>query len=62
MQLAYYTYAFYTGTILITMPVINSNTHNFYNAGDLFACFFLVLDGILYLGMASPKIKAVKEG
>lgn len=59
---AYYAYAFFIGTILITSDVINTNTGDDYTSGDILACFFGVVFGVFALGMATPNIKAVSEG
>lgn len=58
----YYAYAFYVGSILVEKQVINSNTGEIYNSGDIMSCFFGVVFGIFSLGMASPNMKAVVEG
>ena len=70
---AYYGYAYYIGTILITKPVVNQNSYKYqdttsptfnpyYNSGDIMSCFFGVVFGVFSLGMATPNIKAITEG
>ncbi len=44
---AYYAYAYYVGTILITKPVENPKYGEYYNAGDIMSCFFGVVFGVL---------------
>jgi len=50
----YYAYGFYTGSWLITKQVENSQSHAVYNAGDILACFFGIVFGVMSLGMANP--------
>lgn len=50
----YYSYGFYTGSWLITKLVENSNSGKPYNIGDVLACFFGIVFGVMALGMASP--------
>ena len=59
---AYYAYAFYTGSWLITKEVNNTRTGEPYNSGDILSCFFGVIFGVFALGQAAPNIKAVTEG
>jgi ATP-binding cassette subfamily B (MDR/TAP) protein 1 len=62
VMFAYYAYAFYTGSWLITKQVINTNNGEVYTSGDIMACFFGVVFGVFSLGMATPNIKAITEG
>jgi hypothetical protein len=50
----YYAYGFYTGSWLITKQVENTQSHEIYNAGDILACFFGIVFGVMSLGMANP--------
>ena len=59
---AYYAYAFYTGSWLITEQVVNTRSGTPYNSGDILSCFFGVIFGVFALGQAAPNIKAVTEG
>lgn len=62
VMFGYYAYAFYTGSLLITTGVINSNTGLAYTSGDIISCFFGIVFGVFSLGMATPNIKAITEG
>ena len=59
---AYYGYAFYAGSYLITKQVINTQSGIAYTSGDILSCFFGVVFGVTALGMVTPNIKAVTEG
>lgn len=59
---AYYAYAFYTGSYLVTKQIENSNFHRDYSSGDILSCFFGVVFGVFSLGSATPNIKAITEG
>jgi len=58
----YYAYGFYTGSWLITKRVTNTNNGEFYTIGDILACFFGIVFGVMSLGMASPQLKSITEG
>mmetsp|Transcript_8698 Transcript_8698/g.6448 ORF Transcript_8698/g.6448 Transcript_8698/m.6448 type:complete len:197 (+) Transcript_8698:676-1266(+) len=64
VMFAYYAYAFYFGTLLITKPEENTSKKGdpYYNGGDIMTCFFGVVFGIFSLGMAFPNMKAISEG
>jgi len=58
----YYGYGFYTGSWLITKKVENSNSKELYNVGDILACFFGIVFGVMSLGFAAPQLKSITEG
>ena len=58
----FYAYAFYIGSYLVTKEVENSNSGKIYSNGDVTTCFFGIVFGVFYLGMATPNIKAITEG
>jgi ABC transporter transmembrane region len=47
----YYAYGFYTGSWLITKQVVNDNNGEVYTIGDILACFFGIVFGVMSLGM-----------
>lgn len=57
-----YAYSFYMGSVWIYVGIQNTSYNRSYSAGDVLACFFGVVFGIMSLGMAGPNIKAVTEG
>jgi ATP-binding cassette subfamily B (MDR/TAP) protein 1 len=58
----YYSYAFYTGSFFVTIPVNNAISGTSYTSGDIMSCFLGVVYGIFSLGMATPNFKAIAEG
>ena len=62
VMFGYYAYGFYTGSFLITKQIENSNSGKVYNVGDILACFFGIVFGVMSLGMSSPQIKSITEG
>lgn len=58
----YYAYGFYTGSWLITKQIINSNSGEIYNIGDILSCFFGIVFGVMSLGMSAPQLKSITEG
>ena len=59
---AYYAYAFYTCSFLVTNRVYNPYSQKEYDSGDIMSCFFGIVFGVFALGMATPNIKAITEG
>jgi len=57
-----YAYSFYIGSVFIYRGVNNTTYNRIYSAGDILACFFGVIFGMMSLGLAGPNIKAVTEG
>ena len=52
----YFTWAFYSGSFMITRKEWNDNTDKFYTSGDILACFLGIVYGVFSLGLAAPNI------
>ena len=50
------------GSIWVEKGFYNHGQDRYYQKGDVLACFFGMLFGMMTLGMALPNIKAVTEG
>lgn len=55
-------YALYMGSIWIEKDIYNPLYDKPYRAGEVFACFFGVLVGMISIGMGASNIKAIAEG
>ena len=58
----YFTYAFFSGSFLITDQIENDLYTRPYTSGDIFSCFLGLVYGMFAIGMATPNFKAITEG
>lgn len=54
-----YALCFYLGSKLVGDRVMNDNTGNIYNVGDVMTIFFSIMIGGFGLGQAGPALKSI---
>jgi ATP-binding cassette subfamily B (MDR/TAP) protein 1 len=58
----YFTWAFFSGSYMITWKEMNDNTGKLYSSGDILACFLGIVYGVFSLGLAAPNVQSLTEG